>query len=60
MTLENILAKGVIAQNEQFLYLPQYFQLYLTIILSFLDIFRTFANMISKLSAADLLYVGNG
>ena len=39
-TFENIVAKGEIAHNKQFLLRPQCFQLYLTIKLSLMDIFR--------------------
>ena len=59
-TFENILAKGEIAHNEQFLLWPQCFQLYLSIKLSFIEIFQVFVTMFSKLSAADFLYVGKG
>ena len=45
---------------EQFLLWPQCFQLYLTIKLSFMDIFQVFVTMFSKSSAAYLLYVGKG
>ena len=57
-TIENIVAKGEIAQNKQFLHLPQCLKLFAVIIPSFIEIFRFFANMLSKLSVADLLYVG--
>ena len=57
-TFENFLAKGEIAQDEQFPLLPQCFQLYLIIKLSFMDIFLFFFPLFSKSSAADLLYVG--
>ena len=36
------------------------FQLYLTIKISFMEIFQVFVTMFSKSSAADLLYVGKG
>ena len=39
---------------------PQCFQLYLTIKMSFMEIFQVFVTMFSKASAADLLYVGKG
>ena len=48
------MAKGEIAKGEQFLLWPQCFQLYLTIKLSFKDIFQVFVNTFSKLSAVDL------
>ena len=54
------MAKGEIDHDEQFTLLPQCFQLYLMIKRSFMEIFHIFANMFSKLSAADLLYVGKG
>ena len=37
MTFENIVTKGEIAHNEQFLLLPQRFQLYLINIISFIE-----------------------
>ena len=41
-TFENIVAKGEIAHDEQFVLLPQCFQLFLYIItLSFTDIFKS-------------------
>ena len=40
--------------------LPQYFQLNSVIIPSFLKIFHVLANMFSKSSVADVLYVGKG
>ena len=52
-TFENIVAKGEIAHDEQFLLWPQYFQLYLMIKLSFMEIFQVFFTMFSKSSAAD-------
>ena len=52
--------KGEIGHDEQFYHLPQYFQLYLVIKLSLMEIFHSFENIFSKLSAADLLYVGKG
>ena len=39
---------------------PQCFQLYLTIKLSFMQIFQVCVTVFSKSSAADLLYVGKG
>ena len=60
MTFENIVAKGEIAHHEQFHLWQQCFQLYLTIKLSLMEIFQGFVTMFSKLSAADLLYVGKG
>ena len=59
-TFKIIVTKGEIAHNEQFLHLPQLFQLYSIIILSILDIFYILDLIISKSSAADLLYVGKG
>ena len=56
MTFENIVAKGEIAH----LLWPHCFYLYLTIKLSFLEIFQVFVTLFSKLCAADLLYVGKG
>ena len=55
------MAKGEIAHDEQFLLWLQCFQLYLTIEISFMEIFQVLnVNMFSKSSAADLLYVGKG
>ena len=54
-TFEIILANEEIAHNEQFLYLPQWFQLYSIIILSFIEFFNILNLLISKSSAADLL-----
>ena len=59
-TFENIVANGKIAHNEQFLHLPQCFRLYLIITPLFIENFQIFARMLSKLSAADLLYVVKG
>ena len=58
VTFENIVAKGKIAHDEQFLLWPQCFQLYLEIKLSFMEIFLFFATIFSKSSVADLFYVG--
>ena len=49
----DIVVKGEIVHDEQFT-LPQCFQLYFMIKLSFMEIFRIFANMFSKSSAAEL------
>ena len=59
-TYETIEANKEIAHDEQFLLLPQCFQLDLVIILSFIEIVHDFANMFSKTSAADFLYVEKG
>ena len=59
-TFKNIVAKGEIAHDEQFPLWPQCFQLYLTIKLSFMEIFQVFVTMFSKSSASDLLYMGKG
>ena len=59
-SFENTVTKGEIAQNEQFLLWPKYFQLYLIIMLLFIEIFPIFAKMFSKSSAADFLYMGKG
>ena len=56
----NIVAKVKIAHDEQFLLWPKFFQLYLTIKLYFMETIQTFVTLLSKLSAADLLYVGKG
>ena len=53
--------KEEIAQNEQFLLLSPYFQLYSIIVLSFKDSFHfIFFVMFSKLSDANVLYVVKG
>ena len=74
MAFGNIVAKEEIVRDEQFLLLPQCFKLYSIIIFSWicriifqfvkhlLQIYislHSFANILSKLSAADLLYVRN-
>ena len=59
-TFENIVPKGVIAHDEQFHLWPQCFQHYLTIKLAFMENFHYFVTMVSKSSAADVLYVGKG
>ena len=41
-TIENIVIKGVIAQNEQFLHLPKCFQLFSVIVLSFIESLNMF------------------
>ena len=50
--------KRVIAQYEQFLHLPQSFQLYLMIKPLIYGDFSRFCQRVFKSSAADLLYVG--
>ena len=47
------MVKGEIAHHEQFHLWPQCFQLYLTIKLSFMEIFHVFVTLFSKSSAAD-------
>ena len=47
-TFEIIGAKGEIAQNEQLLHLPQQFQLFSIILLSFIEIIYVLYLMISK------------
>ena len=59
-TFENNVTKGEIAQYEQFLLLSQCFQLFSVIKPTFIKLFRVFAWMFSKSSAADLMYVGKG
>ena len=54
-TLKKTVTKGEI---EQFLLLPQCFQLYLIIEPSVIVIFHIFVNMFSNSYAAELLYVG--
>ena len=55
-TVENIVSIEEIAQDEQFLLLQQCLQLYMMIKLQF----KVVARMLSKSSAADLLYMGKG
>ena len=55
-----IVANGETAHNEQFHILPQCFQLYLIIKPLYIENVHILANMVSKSSAADLLYVRNG
>ena len=57
-TFENIMAKGEIAHDGQFLLWSQCFKLYLTINL-LLRFFR-FLSLCFQSSAVDLLYVGKG
>ena len=57
MTFEKIVTKGEIAHNEQFHLLPEYFQCYLIVKPSLMEIFHMFAKVFSKSSAADLFYV---
>ena len=54
------MAKGETDHYEQFHLWPECYQLYLTIKLSFMEIFQVCVTMFSKLSAAYLLYVGKG
>ena len=54
------MTKGEIAQSEQFLLLPQRFQLFTVIKPTFIYCFRDFAKMFLKSSDADLLYVAKG
>ena len=49
-----------IAKDEQFLLWPQCFQLYWIIKLSFMEILQVFVSMLSKSSAANLLYMAKG
>ena len=58
-TFENIGANGYFAQDEQFLLLPQCFQLYSIITLSLVESFDIYTEMFENSSNADLLYVGN-
>ena len=59
-TFENIVGKGEISHKNQFHLLSQCFQLHLTTKLSFIEHFHISAYMISKSSAAYLLYAGMG
>ena len=52
---ENIVTKGEIAQNKQFLLLPQCFHIFSVIIPSFVEFFPVFAWRFS-----DLVHVGMG
>ena len=55
--IENILTGLEPAHFEQFLYLPQCFQLHSINITSLIEMFYIFAQIFMKTSAADLLYV---
>ena len=57
---ENIVAKREIAHNEQYLHLPQCFQLYLIVKLLFVELFHIFAYLYFMLSAEELFNVGKG
>ena len=57
---KNIVTKEEIAQDEQFLLLPQCFQLYLIVKLSFVEIVQVCVNKFWKSPAAELLYEGKG
>ena len=46
-SFENSVAKGEIAHDEQLRLWPQYFQLYLTIKLSFMEMFQVFVTILS-------------
>ena len=59
-TFENTVKKEEFAKKEQFLHLSQCFQLFSVIIATFIELFRVFATMFSKSSAAELLYVVKG
>ena len=54
---ENTVTKGEFARDEQIPLLPQCFPLYSMVILSFKEVIHMFAWMISKSSAASLLYL---
>ena len=55
-SFENIMEKGEIVHDEQFLYFPKCFQLYSISVLSFIKIFLDL--MFSKFSTAYLFYAG--
>ena len=55
---KNALTKEEITQNEQFLLLPQSFQLFSACTPLFFEIFHTSVYIFTKLFAADLFYVG--
>ena len=57
-TFKNTVTKEEIAQDEQFLLLPQFFQLFSVIIPTNIELLCVFAFILSKSSAAELLYVG--
>ena len=59
-TEDNSVAKGEIASTEQILLLSRCYKLNSLITQSFRQIFHIFTQIFSKLSVADLLYVGNG
>ena len=60
MSLENIVTKGEIDHDDQFLQLPNCFQLYSIYIHSSMENFHIFAPICSKFSAGDLMYVAKG
>ena len=57
MTFEDIVAKGNIAQIEQYFLWPQCFQLYSIEIFKFSETFQIFVHMFEKSSAVDLVQV---
>ena len=58
MTYVNSVAKGEIAHNEEIFLMSQYFLLFSENVLSFSQMYHSFAYLLSKSSAAGLLYVG--
>ena len=60
MTFENIVAKGEIAHDDQFPLLPQCFQIYLMIKLSFTEIFHIFSIILFKLVCCRIVVCGKG
>ena len=59
-TFENIVAKGEIAHDEQFFLCPQCFILYLTIKLSFMEIFQVFVIYAFKVVCYKFVVCGKG
>ena len=60
MTIENIVVREEIAQNEQLLLLPECYQFYLILKFSFIEIVHVFVHKFWKTSATEMLYVGKG
>ena len=56
---ENNVTKDEITHDEQFPKLSQCYQLHSKAIPSFIEIYHSFIEILSKSNAADLLYVGN-
>ena len=60
MTFENIVAKGEIAQNVQFLLFPQCFLLYQKLKPIFVHALYIFPQMLSERNTLKIVYQGKG